>query len=196
MMDEWWINLSKDQKMSFFCNRIRGIIINSFIAIESVIADMVVVVDRNCNYLEYYKKFKPTNRIFEDFIKCYDKFGPVANKYFTDKESLKDDLEYLVKIRNRAAHAQWLNDDYAVDSFDTEHYYFFSIHFANEECRAMTEKMASDYQAACMLFLGPLSAMQKEVYATLAFVPAKKTSKEKIDLSEDVTVPMAFKSLK
>lgn len=196
MTNELLNSLSKDQKMSFFSNRIRGIIINSFIAIEYVIADMVVVVDRNCDYLEYYKEFKPTNRIFKDFIKCYDKLRPIADKYFTDKETLKNDLGYLVEIRNRAAHALWINDEYAIGTFDAEHYYFFSIHFANEECKAMSEKMAIDYQLACMSFLGPLSAMQKEVYSTLSVVPVKKTSKEKIALSEEVTVPKVFNSLK
>lgn len=196
MIDEWWASLTIEQKMVINCNKIRRLIINAFVAIESIIADMVVVVDRDCNYLEYYKKFKPSKSIIEDFFSCYDKFQPFADNYFTSKENLKLDLEYLVKIRNRAAHSQWINDDFALGIFDKEHYHFFSIHFAHEECMAISLNAANDFQNTCMRFIGPLISLQSEVYETLSHIPTKITSETKISNSERLTIKGTFNSLK
>jgi hypothetical protein len=175
---------------------IRGAIIQAFVPIESIMADIVVVLNHEGNYFEYFKSFKPTTKIIEDFLKSYQKFKIHADKYFVDMESFSEDIKYLADIRNRAAHFLWMNDKNALTLTNQNHnIYFFSIRYSNDECCTLNNELVAKFQTKTSIFTSRLMSLQNDVYATLPKFPESKSFENLIDTCNYITLKNEFKSL-
>lgn len=192
-----WNKLTKEQQMTVTSCSIRGAIINAFIYIESLMADIAITVDFNGDYAEYYKGFRPTNKVVEDFLNCYDKIKIHADKYFTDKEALKTDVVYLADIRNRAAHFLLLNDSQVLTKSDPfQDIYFYSIRKSKDVYCTLTGALVRDYQNRVMEFVQRFGRLQHDVQIAFSKPPVTKNALEQIAEAEHIKLKTSFPSLK
>lgn len=194
---DFWNSLTKRQQITIVSNTMRGAIIDSFIMVECIMADMVVVIDHNCNYEDYFRTFKSTKKIVENFLNCYDKIQSVCDKYFINKDAFKTDIEYLTDIRNRVAHFTLITDGAGIEvsePFGNIHY--FSYRKSNRDCFAISGNFASEYQQVIIQFAIRLGQIQKEVYSTLGNVPQKQTAYDLLPSCDYLNMEHSFSSLK
>ncbi|MGE0567931.1 MAG: hypothetical protein AB7O73_08270 [Bacteroidia bacterium] len=192
-----WNKLTKEQQMSVTSSSIRGAIINAFIYIESLMAGIVITVDFNGDYSEYYKVFRPTNKIVEDFLNCYDNIKIHADKYFTDKEALKIDVMYLADIRNRAAHFLLLNDSEVLSKSDPfQNIYFYSIRKSKDIYCTLTGALVRDYQNKVMEFVNRFGRLHNELQKAYNNAPPIKNALDEIATAEHIKLKSSFPSLR
>lgn len=149
-------------------NRVRGGLLNIFIQVEHIMADITVRTKYGGDFALYYKNYKTAKNIVDDFISNYDNNSTVLNKFFRDKQSLESDLQKLVDIRNILAHFQWYqNDSFLATHPPQQEFFLLSCRKGQEECRSLVPQAISDYQKICSTLGAVLSQVQKEISLNL-----------------------------
>jgi hypothetical protein len=194
---EWWDKLDKLQQLSVTSTSIRGAIINSFIYIESVMADIAITVDFNSDYTEYYKGFRSTSRIVDDFFIAYDKIPDLVEKYFVDKETLRADIKYLADIRNRAAHFLLVNSENFLKHSDPfQDIYFYSMRNSKNIICTLRGSLVRDYDRKCLEFVHRFGQLQLDVYKKTNRFPPEVNFEEQLKTVEHIDLKKDFPSLK
>lgn len=194
---EWWDKLDKLQQIAVTSASIRGAIINAFTYIESLMADITIVIDFDSNYSEYYKNFKSTTRIVDDFFKAYNKIEDLGQKYFTNKETLKEDIKYLADIRNRAAHFLLMNNENFLEHSDPfQDIYFYSIRNSKDIYCTMRGSLVRDYDKIVMQFVQCFGQLQQDIYKKINKIHSSKNFDEQIKSFQNIDLKNNFPSLK
>lgn len=149
-------------------NRVRGGLLNAFIQVEHIMADITVRTKYGGDYAAYYKNYKTAKNIVDDFVSNYDNISWVLDRFFTDKESFNSDLQKLVDIRNVLAHFQWYQNDFLAAKYHPrKEFFLLSYRKGQEDCRSLVPQAISDYQKRCVTLLTVLVQVQKEIYHQL-----------------------------
>lgn len=146
-------------------NRVRGIVISSFAHIEYVMIDTTIVASYNGSYASYYENgFVPTKIIVKRFLACFNTIAPVLKLFISSEENFKSDIDYLVRIRNIAAHYLF-EPEWTVSNAGL--FVFSGSLDGSRDCHILTKRDVSLYQRDCESFVKFLRRIQLATYRHL-----------------------------